>query len=94
MIGSATSLPFHSAVLQLGQNLSGHQTWNIQALSVVCALPVSLVRPTILTAVFITSLIHPYHHIQFVWRKSYLSWQWFNCPVRYRYASLNNRDVL
>ena len=91
VIGSATSLPFHSAILQLGQNLSGHQTWNIQELSVVCALPMSLVRPTILTAVFITSLIQPYYHIQFLWRMSHLSRQWFNCPVLYRYASLNDR---
>jgi hypothetical protein len=64
MIGSATSLPFHSAVLQLGQNLSGHQTWNIQALSVVCALPVSLIHPTVLTFILtITSNLSGGSHI-------------------------------
>jgi hypothetical protein len=83
MIGSTASLPLHSAILQLGQNLSGHQTWNIQALSVVCALVMSLLCPTVLIAVFIRSRIHPYFHIKFVWRKSYLSRQWFNCPVFY-----------
>lgn len=72
MIGSTASLPLHSAVLQLRQNLSGHQTWNIQAISMVCALQVSLVYPTILPAVLNISLIHPYFNIKPARGKSYL----------------------